>query len=198
MGFGAYLFGPAKDYDTAVKVNGKKIPMKIYSAIYAASVNMYRNTTNQSPTPEQLEEIKIRTMQAIVQDELFYQQSLNYKIIVSDAELRNDIQNSALFRNSQNQFDPNVYYGFLNSIKMAPKDYENIRKKQIAGEKLKLILASAIKVSDSEYETALAGGVEIKKEEFMYNKGNAILNEWYSRVISRSAIVTNNSIFAQV
>ncbi|MDR2426866.1 MAG: SurA N-terminal domain-containing protein [Endomicrobium sp.] len=200
MGFGVYFFGPTKDFDTAVNINGTKVTLKFFSSIYTASVDMYRNAENQSAAtlPEQLEQIKIKTMQAIVQDELFYQQSLGYKIIVSDAELKNDIQSSAMFRNTQNQFDANIYYSFLNSIKMSPKDYETMRKKRIAAEKLKLLLASAIKVSDSEYEAAEADGIKMTREEFMHNKVNMILSEWYFFIISHSKIVTNDSIFKQI
>lgn len=199
MGGGAYLFGPAKDFDAAVKVNGSKITMKLFSSLYNSSLNMYRNTAKEELSPQQLEELKFRTVQALVQDELFYQQSLKYKILVSDTELRNDIQNSALFRNAKKDFDPNIYYAFLNSIKMSPKDYENFRRKQISGEKLKLLLASAVKVSDSEFkEASSAAGADINRDTLLRTKGNALLNEWFAEVLSRSNIVTNDKFLRQI
>ena len=57
MGGGAYLFGPAKDFDAAVKVNGSKITMKLFSSLYNSSLNMYRNTAKEELSPQQLEEI---------------------------------------------------------------------------------------------------------------------------------------------
>lgn len=198
VGGGAYLFGPAKDYGTAVNVNGTQIPLKIFSSLYRASADMYRNAAQTAPSQEQIEAIKVRTMQAIVQDELFYQQSQNYKILVSDSELRNDIHSSSMFKNNQNQFDPNIYYAFLKAINMLPKDYENMRKKQIAGEKLKIILASSIKISDSEYEEALAQGSELTKDDMLQIKGNTILNDWYGNIVKNSKIVTNDTAFSQI
>ena len=198
MGFGAYLFGPAKDYDVAVTVNGTKIPVKLFSALYHASADMYRNSEKQSLTQEQLQNIKIQTVQGLVHDELFYQQSQEYKILVSDAELKNNIQSSQMFRNSRNQFDPNMYYAFLNSIKMTPKEYENLRKKQIAGEKVKIPLASSVKISDSEYESAAAEGLKTSREEMLQIKTHEILNDWFMRTAGNAKIVTNENILKQI
>jgi hypothetical protein len=198
VGGGAYLFGPAKDYGSAVNVNGSKIQAKLFASLYRVSADMYKNAAKESPTPEQLQQIKVQTMQAIVQDEIFYQQAQKYKISVSDAELKNDIQNSALFRNSSQKFDSNMYYGFLKAIDMLPKEYENLRKKQIAGEKLKILLASAIKISNSEFEAAAAGGSKMTKEEMIQIKGNTILNEWYADIIKNSTIITNDTVFSQI
>ncbi|MCL2143976.1 MAG: SurA N-terminal domain-containing protein [Endomicrobia bacterium] len=197
MGFGAYLFGPAKDFDIAVTVNGTKIPVKIFSSLYNSTADMYRNSTKESPSQEQLEAMRIKTVQSLVQDEIFYQQAQQYKITVSDAELKNDIQSMSMFRNRQNQFDPNIYYAFLNSIRLSPKEYETLRKKQIAGEKVKITMASAVKISDSEYEAAAAGGSEISRDEMMQIKVNGILNVWFMNIVKNAKIITNDNIFKQ-
>ena len=197
MGGGAYLFSPSKDYDAAATVNGSKIPMKTFKSVYDSTIAMYRQSTKESLSPEQLEEVKVRTLQALVQDEIFYQQALKYKIVVTDAELKNDIQSSAMFINN-NQFDARAYYSFLNKLRMTPKDYESIRKKQIAGEKLKITMASAIKISDAEYENAVENGLKITKEEMLQAKANKILNEWFIGVARSYNIVTNESILKQI
>jgi hypothetical protein len=194
MGGGAYLFGPVSDYDTAATVNGTKIPMKLFTSLYNSSVDMYRQTTKETPTDSQMEQIKTTTLQAIVQDELFFQQAQNYKILVSDAELKNDIQTSIMFKNND-KFDSRLYYSFLNLLRMSPKEYEAMRRKQLAGEKVKLIMASAIKLSDSEYEAAVADGTEISKMEFLQSKANTLLNDWYLNIARNSKIVTSEVIF---
>ena len=195
MGGGAYLFGPAKDQDAAAAVNKSKIPLKLFSSVYTASADMYRRSAKEPPSQEELEQVKIQTLQALVQEELFYQKAQDYKILVSDAELKNDIQSSAMFRNSRNQFDPNIYYSFLHSIRMSPKEYENLRKKQIAGEKLKILLASSIKISDSEFEAAVAEGFKGSREDMIQIKANEVLNEWFMTIAKSAKIVTNNKIF---
>lgn len=199
VGGGAYLFGPAKDMDAAATVNGSKVPLKLFNSVYTASVEMYKNASDTALTEEQLEEIKMRTIQAMVQEELFYQQSIKYGILVSDAELKNDIQRSGMFINEKREFEPNRYYAFLNSIRMTPKEYENMRRKQLSGEKLKMLLASSINISDSELENAIAEtGTEMNKEDLLQTKGNIMLNEWFMGVVDNSKIVTNNAVFSRI
>ncbi len=194
MGFGSYLFGPENDYKTAATVNGEKVPMKLFSALYTNSSEMYKESSKTDLTPEQANELKVRTLQAMVQEEIFYQQSKAYGIVVSDSELKNDIQFSAMFRNN-NQFDSRLYYAFLRAMGMTPKEYEHLRKKQIAGEKLKMILGTAIKLSDSEFNSLSANYPKLTRDELTQSKINSILNEWYSNIVKGSKISTNDSIF---
>jgi parvulin-like peptidyl-prolyl isomerase len=194
MGFGAYLFGPAADYKTAATVNGSKIPLNIFEAIYKNSYSMMQNTVKDDLTQEQVTRIKVNAIQALVQDEIFFQQSKNYGILVSNEELKSDIESSAMFKNSEGKFDARLYYGFLRSINMTPKDYETLRKKQIAGEKLKITLASSIKIFDSELQEARKKTPDISREALLQAKANAILNEWFSSTIKNSKISSNELI----
>ncbi|MDR1942000.1 MAG: SurA N-terminal domain-containing protein [Endomicrobium sp.] len=194
MGFGAYLFGPAADYETAATVNGSKIPLKLYEAIYKNSLAMVQNSINNSLTEEQMTQIKVNTIHALVQDEIFFQQSKNYGILVSNAELRSDIESSAMFKNSGGRFDAGIYYNFLRSLNMTPKDYENLRRKQIAGEKLKIVLASSIKIFDTELQEAKKTNAEITKDALLQTKANTILNEWFTGIIKNSKISSNELI----
>lgn len=194
MGFGAYLFGPSDDeYKTAATVNKTKIPLKIFDSIYRNTLSMYGSASEEPITEEMEKNIKITTIQALVQDEIFYQQSLLYGIVVSDAELRNDIQSSAIFKTGAN-FDPRIYHAFLNSLHMTPKEYESLRKKQIAAEKLKYLLASSIKVWDYEFEEAKKEYPDISRDNMLHVKANSLLNEWYSDIVENSEIVSNKHI----
>lgn len=195
VGGGAYLFGPDTDFKTAATVNGKKIPMSLFNAIYTNSSEMYKRQANDTLSEEQFTELKVRTLQALVQEELFYQKSLDYSVVVSDDELINDLRNSAMFVDENNAFDSRRYYAFLNSIKMAPKDYEEMRKKQIAGEKLRVLLISSIKAGNLELEEAKREKPEITRHELAMMKANAILNEWYIDLAKGSKISTNDTIF---
>ena len=195
MGFGSYLF-QKNDYKTAATVNGVEIPLKLFDSIYSSSVEMIRNASMEEITDEARSQIKVKTLQALVQDEIFYQQSKNYGILVSDFELKNDIQNSAMFKNGDT-FDPRLYYKFLQTIKMIPKEYEEMRKKQIAGDKLKILLASSIKLMNGDYETAVKANADIKREDVIQMKINYILNEWYINLAKKSKVISNNSIFAR-
>jgi hypothetical protein len=194
MGFGTYLFGSKEDFKTVATVNSTKIPMRLFNSIYINSSEMYRQITNNQLTEKDLNEIKVKTIQVLVQDEIFYQQSKLYNIIVTDEELKIDLQNSALFRNN-NIFDIQKYYSFLKSIQMTPKEYETLRKKQIAGNKVKMILAPSIKLWNYELEAAIRQNPSITKNALLQAKINIVLNEWYLSIIKNSKITSNEMIF---
>ena len=86
----------------------------------------------------------------LIQDELIWQQTKKYGIIVTDTELAQDIQSYPYFLNDRGQFDSRNYYQFLNNLRMSPKDFESLRRKQLASNKLKLLVASATQISESE------------------------------------------------
>ncbi|MCL2390326.1 MAG: SurA N-terminal domain-containing protein [Endomicrobia bacterium] len=195
MGFGSYFF-QKDNYKTAVTVNGVEIPLKLFNSLYSSAVEMMRKESAEEITDETLLQIKVKTLQALVQDEIFYQQSKNYGIIVSDFELKNDIQDSLMFKN-ENMFDPRLYYRFLQTIKMTPKEYESMRKKQIAGDKLKILLASSIKLMNAEYEAAAKANADITRDQIHQMKINQFLNEWYINLAKKSNVISNNSIFAK-
>ena len=193
MGFGAYLFGPETDYKTAVVVNGEKIPIKLFNSMYNDSLERAQSELKNTLTEEQLAQMKINIIQVLVQEEVFYQESKKYGITVSNEELRNDIQNAPIFRN-QNYFDVRIYYDFLRRLRMSPKEFEALRKKQISSEKLKIILASSIKAFDFEVEDAKKANPEITRDMLLQMKANIILNEWFMTAVKNSKITPNETL----
>jgi hypothetical protein len=194
MGFGNYLFGRKNNPQTAVTVNNNKIPMKLFNSFYTYSVEIYKKTINRELTKNDLNELKNKIIQMLIQEEIFYQQSKLYNITVTDEELKTDLQNSEMFRNN-NVFDIRKYYSFLNFIKMTPKEYEAIRKKQIAGSKVKDIISFSVKLWNYELENSLKQDPTATKESLINTKINLIINEWYSNIIKNSKITINNIIF---
>jgi hypothetical protein len=193
MGFGSYLFGPETDYKTAVVVNGEKIPVKLFNSIYNDSLERAQREIKDSLTEQQIAQIKVGIIQVLVQEEVFYQEAKKYAIAVSDEELKNDIRNSMLFRNS-NAFDMNLYYNFLRHMRMSPKEYETLRKKQLASEKLKIILASSIKAFDFELDEAKKTDPDVTKDKLLQKKADYILNEWFANTIKTAKITTNETL----
>jgi hypothetical protein len=194
VGFGAYLFGHKEDFKTAVTVNGTKIDMKLFNLVCTQLSKMSEETTNKSLTKKDLKEIKIKTIQILVQNEIFYQQSKLYGIIVTNKELRSNLENSLQFKNSNNFFDIRKYYLFLQSIQMTPKEYENLIKKQIAGNKVRMIIAHSVKLWNYELETAIKQNPSMTKDDLLQLKKNTILNEWYSNITKNSKISINKMI----
>ena len=118
----------------------------------------------------------------LIQDELIWQQAKNYGIIVSDNELAVDIQTYPYFLNANGQFDSRNYYQFLNNLRISPKDFEALRRKQIASNKLQILIASAAKISNSEITESL------DENALIQIKANEILNDWFDNVKRTSKI----------
>ncbi|MCL2485752.1 MAG: SurA N-terminal domain-containing protein [Endomicrobia bacterium] len=193
-GFGTAFF--SRDHQSAATVNSTEIPLSLFNSMYLSSTEMMRNMSKEELTDEMLTQIKIKTLQALIQEELFYQQSKKYGIQVSDLELTRDIQNSAMFKNN-NMFDPRMYYAFLRGLKLTPKEYENLRRKQISGEKLKILLASSIKLMNAEYEAAAKADPNMTRDLALQMKINTLLNEWYINLAKSSKITSNDLIFTR-
>jgi hypothetical protein len=192
LGTGLYLSNKPSDF--AVKINGSKIPMNLFYSIYKSSVKSYQHTTNKSLDEKELNEIKARVIQALVQTELFCQEAKKYGIIVTDEELKSDLQDSLEFKDG-NSFNIIKYTAFLNAIQMKPKDYENFKKKQLTANKVKMIMAFSVKLWNYEVESASKQNHPVHKNDLFFAKMNVILTEWYGEAIRNSNIINNDIIF---
>jgi hypothetical protein len=179
--------------DYAVKVNGKKVPLRLYMFVYENAVESYQKAAQEYLSDTQKQQLKVNILQTLVQDEIFYQQSKLYCISVTDEELNLDLQNSLQFKEN-NVFSPARYMAFLRVIRMSPKEYELLRKKQMAGVKLKMLLASSVKLWNYEVNS-IAREEGKAKEELFGTKVNVVLNEWYQQVIKNSKIISNDIVF---
>lgn len=183
-GFGVSTFGNrASSFDTVAVINGKKIPYKYYYSLYNNTLNMFRNS-GQNVTDELMNLTKNQILRTLVQDELISQQTKKYGITVTDNELAKDIQSYPYFLNEKGQFDSRNYYQFLNNLRMSPKDFETLRRKQIASNKLQMLVASAARVSNSEFETGTSSSIP----ELTQIKANEVLNDWFDTVKKNSKI----------
>jgi hypothetical protein len=193
---GSYLFNKSSDF--VVKINGTKIQMSLFHSIYKSSVKSYQHTTNKFLDEKELNEVKIRVIQVLVQTELFCQEAKKYGIIVTDEELKSDLQNSAEFKTGD-FFNVFKYTAFLNTIQMNPKDYESFRKKQLVANKVKMIMASSIKLWNYEVESASKQNPPVHKNDLFFTKVNVILTEWTVDAIRSSKVIIGNryKIFSQ-
>jgi peptidyl-prolyl cis-trans isomerase D len=195
LGAGSYLFNKSSDF--AAKINGTKIPMNLFYSIYKSSVKSYQQTTNKSLDEKELNEIKVRVIQILVQTELLCQEAKKYGIIVTDEELKSDLQNSLEFKDGDS-FNILKYTAFLNTIQMKPKDYENLRKKQLMANKVKMIMASSVKLWNYEVESISKQNPPVHKNDLFFTKVNVILTEWHDGAIRNSNLISNDIIFKVV
>ncbi|GHT54971.1 hypothetical protein AGMMS50233_04130 [Endomicrobiia bacterium] len=180
----SYALGP-KDY--IAKVNGTKIPISRYKNI-AMVCSQLKNS-------QLSEEILNIIKDELIKEEIFYQQSKIYGIVVTDEELRVDIQNSKEFKDKNDVFSKDRFKVALISEQMSPKEYESLRKKQIAVKKVKEMIASSVRVWKHEFEEKVKQDSSITKDALKLEKGNILLNEWYSTVHDNSKIDKNEKDF---
>jgi peptidyl-prolyl cis-trans isomerase D len=193
IGFGSYLFGSQPSVDTILKINGTKVPSKLYNTLYANALLQIQNSSSATVTQEQATQLKTRTVEALIQDEIFYQQALKYKIMISDDELRNNIINSPMFREN-NAFNQRLYNMFLSNINMTPKEYEDFMRKQIIVQKFKNFLISSVKITNSEFSLISQLNPNLDVNTYAQYKVNRILNEWYVNILKTSKVNVNEEL----
>jgi hypothetical protein len=192
FGAAVYLFDRPSDF--VAKVNGATIPINLFSSIYTSSVRGYEQSASRSLDETELNEVKVRVIQTLVQIELFCQEAVKYGIVVTDEELKSDLQNSLEFRDG-NTFSMAKYRAFLNAIQIKAKDYENFRRKQLVANKVKMIMASCVKLWNYEIEFANKQNPSVSKDELFFTKVNLILTDWYIDAMKNSKVVSNDLIF---
>lgn len=190
VGFGSYMFGKKMDINTIAIVGKTKIPYKLYYSLYNSSIDILRQSGL-----ELTEYLKKQTqndiVRGLVQDEMIWQQTKKYGIVVSDAELAADIQKYPYFLNDKGQFDIRYYYKFLDNLRLSPREYETFRRKQIAANKLKVLIASAASVSDSEFEEMKKDIPDLDKNYALQLKANEVLNDWFSNIGKNTKVELN-------
>ncbi|MDD2523489.1 MAG: SurA N-terminal domain-containing protein [Endomicrobiaceae bacterium] len=187
VGFGSYLFGEKTYYDTVAVVNGYKIPYKTYYALYNNTLNMMRQT-NKDLSDDMSKKVQNDILRNLVQDEIIWQQTKYYGISVSDEELALDIQNYPYFLNEKGQFDSRYYFTFLNNMRLSPKDFESLRRKQLASNKLQVFIASASKITDSEFEELHKLYPNVDDNTLIQMKMNEVLNDWFENIRQKTAL----------
>ncbi len=65
---------------------------------------------------------------------------------------------------------------------MSPKDFEALRRKELAANKLQLLVVSAATVSNSEISE------DTKESSLIQMKANEILNDWFDEIRNNSKI----------
>ncbi|MDR1511333.1 MAG: SurA N-terminal domain-containing protein [Endomicrobium sp.] len=174
------LFYP-KNY--VAKVNGVKIPLKILNSI----TKSIKTETNKKLTEKDLNEIQTRAINLLVENEIFYQQSKSYGIIVTDKELKTYLHNSEIFKNN-NIFDKQKYHSFLKYIQLTPKEYEVFTRKQICKDKLKIIILNSIKLWNYELTNSPKQNFPAMKNNLARKKAHLILDDWYSNILKNCKI----------
>jgi peptidyl-prolyl cis-trans isomerase D len=200
VGFGTSLAAD-QNKEAILTINKTKFSLGLFNSLYNNAIeSLKQQNPNLQLSDDNLRLIRSRVLEELIQTEIFAEQAENYGIIVSDEELKTDIENTPVFL-TNNVFDPVAYNNFLNSWNITAKDYETIRKKQILGGKLRLILVPSVLVSPSEFADIQRFNPRITPEEYRQVKVNRILNEWFSSILKgymdNNKLVINEELLQQ-
>ena len=68
-------------------------------------------------------------------------------------------------------------------MRLSPKEFENLRRKQLISNKLQLLIASSAKMSDAQQKYFKENSKEDVNEAMLLQiKPNEILNDWFEKV----------------
>jgi hypothetical protein len=190
IGFGSYFFGGKTTSDNVIVVNGTGIPYRNYVRLLNRvidSMHQEKQEVNTETTNKKKQEV----IQDLIQEEVFWQQAKVYGVTVSDEELSADIQQRYPAFQRDGHFDRMAYFQVLaQTLKTAPKDFEESRRKQIANAKLRQLIASSVRISEPELQIEYARTHQGKMADFAKDhdtflkqirqeKTMMVFNEWF-------------------
>ena len=190
LGFGGYIRATS-NIDTVATINGKKISLTKFNRIVNQNIDNYRDQGHET-NEEVVRSIKQQVFRELLQEEVFWQESKKFGIVVTDAEVYQTIMRIPAFQ-KDGRFDRETYIKtLLYRLKMTPKEFEESRKKQVAMYKLRELVISSIKVSPKELMLAYGNKYGNLKnfekdkqsfaQEFLQEKQVAVLEEWYKQI----------------
>jgi peptidyl-prolyl cis-trans isomerase D len=182
-------------YDSVIKVNGRKISQADFDRAYNQMMKQKSDLK-----PEERQQVMSQTMNELIREEVFDQESKKYGIFVSDQELQMQLLGTPAFQKN-GKFDPQTYFQTLHQVfDMSPKEYEKIRMKDLAGRKVNMLIASAINVSDielnDEIQNRLAKDTDKKirkeiqenpegvRDEMKNHELNLVFQDWLNNINS--------------
>ena len=195
IGFGTSLAADNSG-SAVITVEGSKVSLKLFNSLYTNTLEQVRQANPDIQLDEtQIRAIKSRVVEELVQTEVFAHQAEKYGIIVSANELKADIENTPIFQVS-GAFNKDAYQGFLSTLGITAKEYETIRKKQLLGGKLRMILIPSVKVSPSEFADIARFNPNLTINDYAQVKVNRILNEWFTETMRAYKININEPLLA--
>ncbi len=199
---GVILFGigtpslTATPQDTVMKVNGQKVTQMDFDRIYNQLIRQRQTAT----TPEQRQQIQGQALNELIREEVFFQEAKKYGIQVTDQALQMQLGSIPAFQ-KDGHFDPATYVRAVNqAFQMTPHDFEKMHKRDIASRQLNQLIASAVNISDEQFQQALEARLKtetdpkVKKEmidhpekfrqEIQDKEVNLVFSDWLNQLNS--------------
>ncbi len=133
------------------EVNGDPITPQEYQEAYKNLIDLYARITGQQPDAESVKKLGLarRAFDQLVDQKLLLQEVEKRNIKVSDEDLARAIQGQAAFQDNQ-VFSKDKYLRLLGNAGLTPEHYEDLKRRELALNKLKDSLKSNITISESD------------------------------------------------
>lgn len=143
--------GRATTPSYAVKVNENEISMTTFNSNYARNRELNRKQFAAAFTPEAEARLAIRkaTLDALVNNELFFQAAVRQGFKVSNEEVIQSIASMPVFQKN-GTFDLALYNQTLKSNGKSPKQFEDMQRQDMLAEKARRAVINSVQITDQE------------------------------------------------
>ena len=196
-------------YDVILKVNGEKVKQVEFERIYRQMVRQ----RGAEMTAEERRTLNQEALRELIRHKVFAQEAKKYGIRVSDQELQLQLASVPAFQ-KEGRFDPPTYVQTVSSVfGMTPNEFERMRRRDIAAQKLNQIIASSVHISDDAFQRALDFALknetdkkrlkELKenpeslRDELRQREANQVFNDWLNQINSRLRVTIVSEAFRQ-
>jgi peptidyl-prolyl cis-trans isomerase D len=147
-GVGSYKSAQSQQ---AAEVNGVVIPMTEFSRQFNELVKRYQERSGGDVTPEMIKSLRLKEMALaqLVEEALLLQAAPRLGLEVTNAELRQHIQNYPFFQ-QDGKFNEKRYFALLSRHHLSPQSFEAQERQQLLLRKVVAEVSSFAKVSDAE------------------------------------------------
>lgn len=132
-------------------VNGRPIDVAAFNRAYSNLIEQYRGRFGNNLTDEMLQMFGVRkqALEALVNQELLFQEAQKLKFFVSEAELAEAIRQIPAFQQA-GSFDPRRYSALLAQLRLSPEEFEAQQKEAMMIDRLRAFVLGNVKVSEGE------------------------------------------------
>ena len=149
--------------NVVVTVNGHTVMVQDYRKSYNRAVEYYRDLYKDKFDSDMLDKmnVKDKVVEDLVKRELWLESAQKLGLMVSDAELSNNIMKMNVFH-KDGRFNSTLYQKVLEANRMKTADFEELQRRDLLIEKIMRIVKDSVQVTDNEvneaYPVAVSAG----------------------------------------
>ncbi len=139
-----------KDPNVVASVGDNTISYSDLNKIYQPALDRLYSSQNQNPTSDEMNKLKTKVLDTLIDNALLEKTAKDLKIGVSDEELAASIQHQPYFADEKGKFDKNRYYQILLANQMTPEEFEASQRQDMLIQKIHSVLADSLLYTKDE------------------------------------------------